>query len=55
MENIKVFVDQLKQAICDNTYPGFDFGGHSVIIWNTDGYSKIDELLHDFINENVKR
>lgn len=49
MKNLKDFVASLKKAICDNTYPGFDLGGHPVIIWDTDGYSKIDEMLSIFI------
>lgn len=52
MEVSKVFVEQLKQAICDSTYPCFDFGGRPVLAWNTDGYAKIDELLNNFIKEN---
>lgn len=51
-KEIKNFVVQLKNAILDNSYPGFDLGGHPVIIWNIDGYSKIDEVLDKFIKEN---
>lgn len=53
-KDFKDFVVLLKNAIRDNTYPGFDFGGHPVIIWDTDGYAKIDEMLSIFIKEDEK-
>ena len=42
---VKEFVEKVKQAIVDNTYPYFDKNGKPVNIWNTDGFDKIDELL----------
>lgn len=48
---VKDFAEKLKQAICDNTYPDFDKDGKPVIIWNTDGFDKIDELLKEYCDE----
>ena len=45
---VKEFAGNLKQAICDNTYPYFDKNGKPVNIWNTDGFDRIDELLKEY-------
>lgn len=47
-ETAEKFAERLKQLICDNTYPYFDKDGKPVIIWNTDGFGKIDELLEQY-------
>ena len=54
-QSVKEFVNKLKQAICDNTYPYFDKNGKPVNIWNTDGFDKIDELLKGYIDGEVKK
>lgn len=48
LKQCKRFLEKLKQAICDNTYPYFDKDGKPVNIWNTDGFDKIDELLKEY-------
>lgn len=47
-EIAKGFTERLKQSICDNTYPYFDKDGKPVVIWNTYGFDKIDELLEQY-------
>lgn len=44
-------LEQVKQLICDNTYPAFDMAGKPVSIWNTDGYNAIDNLIAELKGE----
>ena len=46
---IEHYITAVKQAICENTYPGFDKNGKPVIIWNTDGYDRLDEICKEII------
>lgn len=39
-------LEQVKQLICDNTYPAFDMAGKPVNIWNPlNGFDAIDKLI----------
>ena len=48
LKQCKRFLEKVKQAIADNTYPYLDKNGKPVNIWNTDGFDKIDELLKEY-------
>lgn len=43
--DLTAIVNDLEKVICENTYPDFDKNGKPVIIWNTDGYKRLEDHI----------
>ncbi len=50
-EAIKEVTSKIEKVICKNTYPSFDKDGKPVMVWNTDGYKEIDNIVKRIMNK----
>lgn len=51
-KTLERFAENIKFAICENTYPGFDKDGNPVNIWKSKtGYAAIDNLVKEMVGE----